>query len=104
MYIYTGEWSLAHCVYYFSCRNCLLLCILNICKDVMGLLPKVVGIDVVEMALWAKENTPAVSTYSNQQDGASVESAVTETELKVNVEKELVSQAEEEDMEALLGT
>lgn len=36
------------------CRNRLLLCILNICKDVLGHLPKVVGIDVVEMALWAK--------------------------------------------------
>ncbi|EXC07338.1 hypothetical protein L484_021246 [Morus notabilis] len=35
-------------------RNRLLLCILNICKDVLGRLPKVVGIDVVEMALWAK--------------------------------------------------
>lgn len=38
----------------FSYRNRLLLCILNICKDVLGRLPKVVGIDVVEMALWAK--------------------------------------------------
>lgn len=36
------------------CRNRVLLCILNICKDVLGRLPKVVGIDVVEMALWAK--------------------------------------------------
>ena len=35
-------------------RNRLLLCILNICKDILGRLPKVVGIDVVEMALWAK--------------------------------------------------
>ena len=34
--------------------NHLLLCILNICKYVLGRLPKVVGIDVVEMALWAK--------------------------------------------------
>ncbi|KAK7310886.1 hypothetical protein RJT34_08669 [Clitoria ternatea] len=85
-------------------RNRVLFCILNICKDVLGRLPKVVGIDVVEMALWAKENTPAVSTKSNQQNGASVASAEIETELKVNVEKELVSQAEEEDMEALLGT
>ncbi|KAL9318450.1 hypothetical protein ACSQ67_014967 [Phaseolus vulgaris] len=85
-------------------RNRVLLCILNICKDVLGRLPKVVGIDVVEMALWAKENTPAVSAQSNQQGGASIESSVTETELKVYVEKELVSQAEEEDMEALLGT
>ncbi|XP_027354856.1 exocyst complex component SEC3A-like [Abrus precatorius] len=84
-------------------RNRLLLTILNICKDVLGRLPKIVGIDVVEMALWAKENKPAVSTQSNQQDGASVESAVTDAELKVNVEKELVSQEEEEDMKALLG-
>ncbi|XP_024635266.1 exocyst complex component SEC3A isoform X2 [Medicago truncatula] len=84
-------------------RNRLLLSTLNICKDVLGRLPKVVGIDVVEMALWAKENTPAVSTQNNQTDGATVESAVNEAELKVNVEKELVSQAEEEDMEALLG-
>jgi len=36
------------------CRNRLLLSTLNICKDVLGRLPKVVGIDVVEMALWAK--------------------------------------------------
>ncbi|KAL5074011.1 hypothetical protein RYX36_012995 [Vicia faba] len=84
-------------------RNRLLLSILNICKDVLGRLPKVVGIDVVEMALWAKENTPAVPTQTNQAGGATVEYAVNEAELKVNVEKELVSQAEEEDMEALLG-
>lgn len=51
-----------------------------------------------------QENTPAVSTQNNQQDGTSVESTAAETELKVYVEKELVSQAEEEDMEALLGT
>lgn len=36
------------------CRNHLLLCIFNMCKEVLGRLPKVVGIDVVEMALWAK--------------------------------------------------
>ncbi|KAI6688927.1 hypothetical protein NL676_025755 [Syzygium grande] len=84
-------------------RNRLLLCILNICKDVLGRLPKVVGIDVVEMALWAKENTPTVTTQRNLEDGPVV-TAVTESDLKVTVEKELVSQAEEEDMEALLGT
>lgn len=84
-------------------RNRLLLCILNICKDVLGRLPKVVGIDVVEMALWAKENTPTVTTQRNQQDGP-VAATVTESDLKVTVERELVSQAEEEDMEALLGT
>ncbi|XP_058192880.1 exocyst complex component SEC3A [Rhododendron vialii] len=84
-------------------RNRLLLCILNICKDILGRLPKVVGIDVVEMALWAKENTPTVTTQGNLEDGP-VEATVTESDLKVTVEKELVSQAEEEDMEALLGT
>ncbi|KAG2663861.1 hypothetical protein I3760_16G052400 [Carya illinoinensis] len=87
-------------------RNRLLLCILNICKDVSGRLPKVVGVDVVEMALWAKENiqnTPSVGTQRNLQDGP-VAATVTESDLKVTVEKELVSQAEEEDMEALLGT
>lgn len=85
-------------------RNRLLMCILNICKDVLGRLPKVVGIDVVEMALWAKENTPTIpKQLGNQQDGP-VEAAVAEGDMKVTVEKELVSQAEEEDMEALLGT
>ncbi|KAF7817545.1 exocyst complex component SEC3A isoform X1 [Senna tora] len=85
-------------------RNRLLLGILNICKDVLGRLPKVVGIDVVEMALWAKENKLSVSTQRSPQDGGPVASAVTEPEMKVTVEKELVSQAEEEDIEALLGT
>lgn len=37
------------------------------------------------------------------QDGP-VEASVAESELKVTVERELVSQAEEEDTEALLGT
>ncbi|KAL2454988.1 Exocyst complex component SEC3A [Abeliophyllum distichum] len=85
-------------------RNRLLLCILNICKDVLGRLPKVVGIDVVEMALWAKENTPTITKQQgNLQDGP-VAASVAEGDTKVTVERELVSQAEEEDMEALLGT
>ncbi|XP_021665435.2 exocyst complex component SEC3A isoform X2 [Hevea brasiliensis] len=84
-------------------RNRLIFCILNICKDVLGRLPKVVGIDVVEMALWAKENTPTRAKERNLQDGP-VATTVAESELKVSVEKELVSQAEEEDMEALLDT
>ncbi|XP_015167202.1 exocyst complex component SEC3A-like isoform X2 [Solanum tuberosum] len=85
-------------------RNRLLLCILNICKDVLGRLPKVVGIDVVEMALWAKENTPAITKQqANPQDGP-VTAVAEEGEMTVTVERELVSQAEEEDMEALLGT
>ncbi|CAI0558742.1 unnamed protein product [Linum tenue] len=87
-------------------RNRLLFCILNISKDVLGRLPKVVGIDVVEMALWAKENTGTVTKQRVQHDGLGgpVSAQVDEGELKVTVEKELVSQAEEEDMEALLGT
>ncbi|CBI19621.3 hypothetical protein AAG906_030991 [Vitis piasezkii] len=83
-------------------RNRLLLCILNICKDVLGRLPKVVGIDVVEMALWAKENKPTVTAQGNLHDGP-IPAMVTETDLKVSVERELVTQAEEDDMEALLG-
>ncbi|XP_043709622.1 exocyst complex component SEC3A-like [Telopea speciosissima] len=85
-------------------RNRLLLCILNMCKEILGRLPKVVGIDVVEMALWAKENTPTVTNQAKPEDGGPVAAVVTENDLTVTVEKDLVSQAEEEDMEALLGT
>ncbi|KAK6115856.1 hypothetical protein DH2020_008125 [Rehmannia glutinosa] len=85
-------------------RNRLLLCILNICKDMLGRLPKVVGIDVVEMALWAKENTPAITKQQGIFHDGPVMAAVAEDDEKVTVERELVSQAEEEDMEALLGT
>lgn len=86
-------------------RNRLLLCILNVCKDMLGRLPKVVGIDVVEMALWAKENTTTTTTTNqvNSEDGP-IPTSMAEKDLKVTVEKDLVSQAEEEDMEALLGT
>ncbi|KAF2283766.1 hypothetical protein GH714_015037 [Hevea brasiliensis] len=82
-------------------RNRLIFCVLNICKDVLGRLPKVVGIDVVEMALWAKENTPIVTKQRNLQDGP-VATKVAESDLKVSVERELISQADEQDMEALL--
>ncbi|WCJ35314.1 exocyst complex component sec3A [Euphorbia peplus] len=85
-------------------RNRLLFGILNICKDVLGRLPKVVGLDVVEMALWAKENTPTVTKQTTVLEGPVEASTVTETDLKVSVERDLVSQAEEEDMEALLDT
>ncbi|KAK4434477.1 Exocyst complex component SEC3A [Sesamum alatum] len=81
-----------------------LLCILNICKDMLGRPPKVVGIDVVEMALWAKENTPAVAKQQGTLQDGPVMAAVVEDDMKVTVERELVSQAEEGDMEALLGT
>ncbi|KAL3840347.1 hypothetical protein ACJIZ3_024938 [Penstemon smallii] len=85
-------------------RNRLLHCILNICKDVLGRLPKVVGIDVVEMALWAKENTPTISKQPRDLQDGHVMNAPADVDMKVTVERELVSQAEEEDMEALLGT
>lgn len=39
----------------------------------------------------------------NSEDGPDP-TTITEKDMKVNVEKDLVSQAEEEDMEALLGT
>ncbi|KAJ8645555.1 hypothetical protein MRB53_007303 [Persea americana] len=84
-------------------RNRILLCILNMCKEILGRLPKVVGMDIVEMALWAKENTPTVPNQVHTQDGPAI-SVVTQDDLKVTVERDLVSQAEEEDMEALLGT
>ncbi|XP_024970249.1 exocyst complex component SEC3A-like [Cynara cardunculus var. scolymus] len=83
-------------------RNRLLVCILNICKDAMGHLPKVVGIDIVELALWAKEHTSAVSKLDNDEDGGT--DVGSEGDSMVTMENDLVSQAEEEDMEALLGT
>ncbi|KAK8957942.1 Exocyst complex component SEC3A [Platanthera zijinensis] len=84
-------------------RNRLLFGVLNVCKEITGHLPKVVGIDVVEMAIWAKENIPAVINEAKNLDGP-VAYVMTQTESQVTVERELVSQAEEEDMEALLGT
>lgn len=52
-----------------------------------------------------QENKPVVTNQRVIQDGQGpVAATVTESDLKVTVEKELVSQAEEEDMEALLGT
>nr|KJB59833.1 hypothetical protein B456_009G274500 [Gossypium raimondii] len=86
-------------------RNRILFCILNVCKEAFGRLLKVVGIDVVEMALWAKENKPSVITQKNQQAGhGPVSTRVAESDLKVTVEKDLISTAEEDDMEALLGS
>ncbi|XP_062215174.1 exocyst complex component SEC3A-like isoform X2 [Phragmites australis] len=88
-------------------RNRLLFCILNMCKEILSYLPKVVGIDIVELALWAKENTLTLDNQVSTQDGQET-SVATQTERKVivTVENDLVSQAkeEEEDMEALLDT
>ncbi|ERN17644.1 hypothetical protein AMTR_s00059p00178020 [Amborella trichopoda] len=84
-------------------RNRFLVCILNMSKEILGRLPKLIGIDIVEMALWAKENTPTVTTKASTPDGPAA-SVMTQNDLRVTVERDLVSQAEEEDMEALLGT
>lgn len=83
-------------------RNRLLVCILHICKDQLSRMPKVVGIDIVELALWAKEHQSAVSKQQNL-DGLSGD-GLSGGDAAVTVENDLVSQAEEEDIEALLGT
>ncbi|KAL8478310.1 hypothetical protein ACS0TY_030283 [Phlomoides rotata] len=85
-------------------RNRFLVCILNICRDALGHLPKVVGIDIVEMALWAKENTQVTTKKQGKINDEFDTAVLTEGDMQVTVGKELVSQAEEEDMEALLGT
>ncbi|KAL9255813.1 Exocyst complex component SEC3A-like protein [Drosera capensis] len=83
-------------------RNRFLLCIFDVCKDIRGHIPKVNGIDVVEMALWAKENKTSVDIdRANHPDG--LLNMAAEKDLKVTVEKELVLQAVEDDMDALLG-
>lgn len=51
-----------------------------------------------------QENTPAIPKQQGILQDGPVMSAVAESDTKVTVEKELVSQVEEEDMEALLGT
>ncbi|KAI3726720.1 hypothetical protein L1987_66522 [Smallanthus sonchifolius] len=84
-------------------RNRLLVCILHICKDASGHLPKVVGIDIVELALWAKEHTSTVSKQQNLKGGPSGD-LLSEGDTSVTVGNDLVSQAEEEEMEVLLGT
>ncbi|XP_042463879.1 exocyst complex component SEC3A-like isoform X1 [Zingiber officinale] len=72
-------------------------------KEILGHLPKVVGIDIVEMTLWAKENNTAVSSQIITHGGQDA-SGLIQGHSQVTVERDLVSQAEEEDMEALLGT
>ncbi|KAK8923924.1 Exocyst complex component SEC3A [Platanthera zijinensis] len=84
-------------------RNRLFLCILNMSKEVLGRLPKVVGIDIVEMAIWAKEHTTISTNHTRTEDGVAT-SVIVQSNTQVTVEKDLVSQAEGEDMEALLGT
>ncbi|KAJ3677628.1 hypothetical protein LUZ60_003352 [Juncus effusus] len=87
-------------------RNRILMCILNLCKEVLGTIPKVQNIDIVEMALWAKENTPGISANQAPHQDGPIEETSNEVEIESReaVERDLASQAEEEDMEALFET
>lgn len=52
-----------------------------------------------------QEHTPAITNQVTTRDGPlELDAVVTEKDMKVTVEKGLVTEAEEEDMEALLGT
>ncbi|OAE32849.1 hypothetical protein AXG93_1409s1160 [Marchantia polymorpha subsp. ruderalis] len=84
-------------------RNRLVTCILKLCKENLGRLPKIVNLDVVEMALWAQANAKALPIDGPVQP-ALQGTAEDEKSSGVNVEREMVSKAEEDDMEALLGT
>ena len=41
-------------LWYSINRNRFLTCILKLCKENLGRWPKIIGMDVVEMALWAQ--------------------------------------------------
>lgn len=62
--------------------------------------------EITILNLIQDNTTPAATNQQMLQDGSQVEKAadMEDREMKVTVEKELVSQAEEADMEALLGT
>ncbi|EFJ12163.1 hypothetical protein SELMODRAFT_446742 [Selaginella moellendorffii] len=81
-------------------RNRFLTTVIRLCKENLGRIPKIVGMDVVEMALWEQAHSDTAATPS----GTVTTDGVDQTDLKVTVERELVSKAEEDDMEALLGT
>eukprot|EP00249_Psilotum_nudum_P012124 c23592_g1_i1 orf=378-3053(+) len=84
-------------------RNRFLTGILKLCKENLGRLPKIVGMDVVEVALWAQANAKALPIGGPVHD-ESVAVGIGANELSVTVEKDLVSKAEEDDMESLLDT
>lgn len=84
-------------------RNRFLTCILKLCKENLGRLPKIIGMDVVEMALWAQANAKALPLGGP----VGVEAVAADDGPKdagITVERDLVSKAEEDDMEALLDT
>lgn len=108
-------------------RNRLLNSISKLCKHYHGRTPKITGIDVVEMQLWAQKNMKAAPTKVPSKMPAKVPAKVqgtpvTNVEERVDEERvddegedeetaeiasvdneELVSKDEEEDMDALLG-
>lgn len=51
-----------------------------------------------------QQNSPAITKQRVDVHNGPAETTAAEGDMKVTVERELVSQAEEEDMEALLGT
>lgn len=51
-----------------------------------------------------QQNSPAITKQRADVHNGPAETTAAEGDMKVTVERELVSQAEEEDMEALLGT
>eukprot|EP00270_Netrium_digitus_P018877 TRINITY_DN726_c0_g1_i1.p1 TRINITY_DN726_c0_g1~~TRINITY_DN726_c0_g1_i1.p1 ORF type:complete len:898 (-),score=306.71 TRINITY_DN726_c0_g1_i1:217-2910(-) len=94
-------------------RNQLLVCLLRLSRENLGKTPKVTGIDMVEMALWAKSHAkqlplsapPAVVGASGDKGmKEEVGVFVEEEESSLMQDTQLVSKGEEEDMEALLGT
>ncbi|KAH6559562.1 hypothetical protein KP509_1Z003000 [Ceratopteris richardii] len=84
-------------------RNRFLTCIMKLSKENLGRLPKIIGMDVVEMALWAQANAKA-HPPRGPADVEDIEIVDDPTEGIVTVEKDLFLKVEEEDMQALLDT
>lgn len=85
-------------------RNQLLVVLLKMCRENLKTLPRVVGIDVVEIALWAKSNAkPLPMGAGALMDGDESLSDDRIAEESMVAQESLVSKVEEEDMEALLG-
>eukprot|EP00252_Welwitschia_mirabilis_P004626 TRINITY_DN14932_c0_g1_i1.p1 TRINITY_DN14932_c0_g1~~TRINITY_DN14932_c0_g1_i1.p1 ORF type:complete len:883 (+),score=188.57 TRINITY_DN14932_c0_g1_i1:136-2784(+) len=85
-------------------RNRFFISLLKTSKELVGRIPKFTGMDVVEMALWAQANTKTAPVTASVEDTPAVDDD-SPRDLAVTVEEDLlVSQAEEDDIEALLGT
>ncbi|CAI5477960.1 unnamed protein product [Closterium sp. Yama58-4] len=84
-------------------RNQLVFLLLKMCKDYLKTLPKVIGLDVVDLALWAKKNAKSLPGGARLTEEGEGEAVGVESE-SMMAQDSLVSKVEEEDMEALLGT